>query len=359
MALPHAGSWSLGGFKLPDFGITESLAKMASNNNEQTDLSQALTQPRLANTTFISPEGSQQSFQTQNDYRPQDNMSSNTGGSTGGSSGGSSGGSLSDPGQGNPSDSWTDPYRDTYQQEQEVIRGLSDAEISRLETDAAAAGNSRDRLLQEVTDQQGRLLSTVNKQKQEASDRAAEEIAEGADTVKNTQGNIRNMLRALGILASSKAGELLSEPVNEFSRQKSFINRALTKRVGELDDYFNDATLELGKERNRIMGDYEQLINGIRADIRFTESERDQALLQAQQAFNDRLMGIKEAFFNLQSTMTNELSSLAQYVDPTINQQAITNTNQVQQQNQSTRQQASIYDLQREKELDPKTIFNI
>lgn len=53
----HPGSWSLGGFKLPDWGITEKIAGFATQG-QRTDLSQALNPfnaPARASTGQTSP----------------------------------------------------------------------------------------------------------------------------------------------------------------------------------------------------------------------------------------------------------------------------------------------------------------
>jgi len=335
---PTRGSWSVFGQPLPDFGITEALGLNRGSQVSQTFLDPSgtpqSTQQSLSGGSVLGAQAPNHTPAQPSDFQnqPQTRLSDPTPRTGGGG------------GQVRPPVATEDPnFNDTLKQEQQAIHSLSDADIGRLEADSAAAGSSRDQLLSQVSREQQNLQSRVDTQKQQAADKAADEISEGADSARKTQQGIRNMLRAMGILASSAAGELLSRPLTKFDQQKAKINASLKSRIRELEDYFNDATLQLSQEKTRIKSQYEQMINNIRADIRFTEAERESSLVEAQKAFNERMLEIKQAFTGVQSQVAQGATELANFVFPELDTQSIAQTANLSDPNQSqTSKTASI-----------------
>lgn len=323
-SLPHKGSW-LG---LPDFGITEKVGDLMGKPRNVQGGSTLLANgsSALNNTQPLSGAGSKGSIAGVNQslvsnqpmgpqlptgfypQKPSNNQPTTNAVPTGGG--------LSTA---------TNAVNNAAQTENQSINSLSDAEIQALNDQLSSAGLSRDNQLQTINDQQTQVDSAKTAQIQEANDRAVEEISQGSAAARSAQQKVRNMLRGLGILASSAAGELLSQPINEFTQQKAQINQALTKRLGEIDTWYNTQVNTLAAAKRDIETQYSTLINNIKSDIRFTETERASALQQAKTQLEAKMLEIKSSLSNTQNDVMSTLQELMKYQDPEMNTNAINN----------------------------------
>lgn len=315
------GSWKINGWALPDLGITENVQRAASlftptksSNFAQgggSNLSDMFSPTPMASNNQGQIQGASTTGAWQNSSQLPAGQSLS--GSTGlsGSNSGGNGGNNNNNGLVNDYNKLAGQnYQDTVQSQ----NSLSDAEISALNDQLGQAGLSKSNMLQTVDDQQKQIDAQKASQIQDANDRTVEEIAAGSSTARASQLKIRNMLRGLGILASSAAAELLSQPINEFSTQKAQINQALTKRLGEIDTWYNGQLSTLAAAKRDIEFQYSSMVDKIKSDIRFTESERASSLAQARNSLQEKMLEIRASLSNVQQGVTSSLSDLGSFV---------------------------------------------
>lgn len=307
----HPGSW----WGLPDLGITEKLSNVlgqprtaqgGSNLSGTVDY----TAQRIAG---VSPNpqassGSVLGASTTQNYSPMNyspNVGSNT--STTNIPSAPSGPDLSNPvkqdewARANGFDGWN-AYQDLLNSSQ----SQSAAELASLNTEydrnaelarnqLSALENQRTNSLANLDNQRNYLLSQVGDQKTQAYSDRDKNINTAAQAARNTQAKSRNMLRALGILNSSAAGDILSRPLNEFDQTKAEYTQMAQQRVGELDNFLNAKTSELAIAVKELEDNYANLASQIQTDLRFSDRERADAIRQANAALSQRMAEIKMA----------------------------------------------------------------
>lgn len=139
-------------------------------------------------------------------------------------------------------------------------------------------------------------------------------VAEASDTAKSVQRKNRNVLRALGILGSSAAGELLSAPYNEFDKQRAGLREQLNYRTQELDNFLIEKTNEHANMVKDLEDRYAQLVGQIKSDIRFNEGERARALKGADAAARNRIAEIRNSLLNYEMQVEGERRNIASAV---------------------------------------------
>lgn len=194
-------------------------------------------------------------------------------------------GILNDPGQ-----------RGRYENE---LNGLQGAELSSLNTEydrnladweaqLGYAGQQKDLALQGITNAQNQLLSDVDLQKTNVLKQQDTAIEEGANVARNTQRMNRNILRSLGILNSSYAGDKLSEPNTVFGKVRADIIGQATSRIGELDSFINNKKMEFTTQIQSINQQYAQMVDQINRDIRFGDRQRADAIQAINAAYSTK-----------------------------------------------------------------------
>lgn len=158
-------------------------------------------------------------------------------------------------------------------------------------------------------------------------------VQEASDTASSVQRKNRNVLRALGILGSSAAGELLSAPMNEFDKQRATLQQSLNTRVAQLDDFLNQKTNEHANQIAELTDKYTSLKNNILSDIRYNEKERKNALKGAKAALTSRVTDIRNMQMqyetevaNQKATLGSQWGALSDYATPKADTDAIKTT---------------------------------
>lgn len=199
---------------------------------------------------------------------------------------------------------------------------------NQMNADIGAANTQYDRLLsdynsqlsdlsrqkgQAVTDiqnaQQG-VLSSVDQQKSDLENQKLSTIGEAASTARNTQKTSRNILRALGILNSSYAGDKLQEPMNSFDTARANIIQQAQSRVAQLDDFVNNKKAEFASQIAQINNTFASMQDKINNDIRFTDRSRLDAVSQLQAAYNAKIAELK----NTATSAINQANSVKAFV---------------------------------------------
>jgi hypothetical protein len=347
-----AGSW----FGLPDFGVTEKLGSLLGSPTTAQGGSNIFGGQSASTPTYNGPISS-----------PGINYSS------GGSVLGAKTGTLSGSGSTTPQQTYQDPLSGAAQ----VTQSEGDAYLQSLNTeyDRAAeelraqlgqAGTAREQglsSLQGAVDQYGNLIGQQKQSAQQATDKS---IQSAGSTARQTQGKSRNVLRALGILSSSAAGDILNRPMTEFGTQRADLQQGLIQRTQELDNALAQKTSEHAQLVKNLESQYAEMVGNIQRDLRFSDRERADAVAAAKSAVLSRLSDIRTAQANWQNDinaakqgLTASAAGFGSYVNPTadlasISNQGLTTT----QQYKPNTQQVSTYGEQK-KRLSDYTPENI
>lgn len=237
---------------------------------------------------------------------------------------------------------------------QDAARAMQEAELSSANSayDYAKEGltsqipqleGQRDRAIGELDLGLSGVRSQVDTSRANAEQNTSKQIRQAGGIAKSTQQQNRNVLRSLGIINSSAAGELLSKPMNEFQTQRADIQGQLGQRVKELDDFLNQKVAEANNAKNGIIAQFTDLYGKIQSDLRFNERQRTDAVKAATASLQQRLADIQNSVFNYQTQIetqkqnfTQGLAQIAAYNNPTIatdmirNQGLLAPTNQTQ-----------------------------
>lgn len=252
-----------------------------------------------------------------------------------------------------------DPYKDVItstgneanaslqalQTEYDRNRSNLEGQLSQLGTDRSQGLST----LQSAVDEYGNLINT---QKTDAENARAKQVQSAGSAARQTQAKSRNVLRALGILSSSAAGDILSRPMTEFAGQRADINQATQQRLQQLDDAFRQKTDEHVGLVKQLESQYAQIAEKIQNDLRFSDREKIDSIKALNAATESRLSDIRLAQANWQNQINaakngllTSQASLSNFTKPTVDVNAITNTGlNTTDQYSRNRQQASILD---------------
>lgn len=187
-----------------------------------------------------------------------------------------------------------------------AARSSSDAELSSLNT---AFDQNKETLLSQLgglDTQKTNSLATLNTEMEGVKNQIAtsrknsefntqSSISDAGSTAKNTQNKNRNVLRALGILNSSAAGDILARPMEQFDKERSRLVELGNQRTQELDNFMNQKTAEHANAVRQIESQYTQLVGDIQRDLRFNDRQRSDAIRSANAALQQRMAEIAQA----------------------------------------------------------------
>ncbi len=198
-------------------------------------------------------------------------------------------------------------------------------QLSGLDVSKQNSFNELDTNLSGIQNQVG--LSRTNAQNNTDS-----QIQQAGSIAKSSQQQNRNVLRALGIINSSAAGELLSKPINEFGKQRANLQQALVGRFNELDNTLDQATKEAANKKNEILSNYTQLYNNIQNDLRFNDRQRVDAINSVNAAASQHLADIQSQILNYQNQVqlqkqqyAMQMAQITGYQNPSLNLSGIQN----------------------------------
>lgn len=342
------GSWGL-----PEFGITEKIQSiLAPNRNLSAQGGSNLfgSQPSSASTpTYNGPISS-----------PGVNYS------TGGSVLGAKTGTLSGSGQ-PQSSSYVDPLAGAAGAAQSegdaYLRQLQteyDRNAEELRAQLGQAGTAREQGLSSLKSAVDEYGNVIGKQKASAEQATAKNIQSAGSTAAQTQAKSRNVLRALGILSSSAAGDILNRPMTEFGTQKAELQQGLIQRTQELDDALAQKTSEHANLVKNLESQYAEIVGNIQRDLRFSDRERADAVAAAKSAVLSRLSEIRMAQAQWQNDINSakqgllaSTTNLSSYTNPTADLSKISGTGlSTTEQYKPTISQVGIYGDQKKKLTD-------
>lgn len=340
------GSWGT-----PEFGITEKLQSIfAPSRNLSSQGGSNLFGSQPAASTPTSP------IQMSS---PGVNYSS--GGNVLGAKTGTLSGSASS--QQTSQDPYADVANAARSEGDSYLRQLQteyDRSAEELQAQLGQAGTAREQGLSSLRSAVDEYGNVIGKQKASAEQTTAKNIQSAGSTAAQTQAKSRNVLRALGILSSSAAGDILNRPMTEFGTQKADLQQGLIQRTQELDDALAQKTSEHASLVKNLESQYAEIVGNIQRDLRFSDRERADAVAAAKSAVLSRLSEIRTAQAQWQNDinaakngLTASTTNLSSYTNPTADTSAIASTGlSTTEQYKPNTNQVGIYGDQRKKLTD-------
>ena len=319
----HIGSWGT-----PDFGITEWLAGKNTPRNTQGGSTLSNTQPQeFLPQNFQSAENIQSSVQS-GTYKSPFSTTSTGGGQTLGASTANTGGGYQDPlaGQGEAAKSQAQIELEQTLGEYDRYAEEARAQSANLDTQKASAMGSMENTL-------SRSKAEATAAKGEATSATLSAKNKALGTAQDVQRSNRNVLRALGILSSSAAGEMLNKPMQEFGSQAADLEQGLVKRLGVVEDWMLGKQSEFQQAKTDLEAKFTELKGNIDRDLRFNDRQRVTAVKAAGAALQQRLADIQTQSVNYQTAakqysdnMLLQLAQMKMYQNPSADVSSIYNT---------------------------------
>jgi len=252
------------------------------------------------------------------------------------SSGGGNGGR--DPHINPATGNWDDNYFAQNNQPNDEQRRLAE-EQARLELENAMREFDRqaqeaEAQKQELGTQQESILSGLGLERQKAESQATASKTQATQATKKAQNKAlstaqdverknRNVLRALGILSSSAAGEMLGKPYGEYQTASADLQQGLVNRVTEIDQWLRERGQEVDNATNQVKSQFTNLIGQINRDMRFNGEQRAAAVQQAQLALRQTMSDIdskaqayQQAANQYTSQMLQQIAQIQLYQNP-------------------------------------------
>lgn len=222
-------------------------------------------------------------------------------------------------------------------------------QISQLETQQAGQ-------LSELETMRGRTGREATTAKTDAESATMVEKDKALSAAQDTQKANRNILRALGILSSSAAGEMLTKPMNEFATQAAQLGSQLVKRKADVDQWLMDRNQDFDAKIQETKNKFQGMIQNIQTDMRFNDRQRLTAVKAANQALKttlseiqQRAMDYKNAAAEYNNGVLDQIAQLMLYQNPNADISSIINAKINLLSNGPQSQTAAIYQGEQKK----------
>ena len=226
-------------------------------------------------------------------------------------------------------------------QQTNSMQGQGDAAAASAKAELEDALNQLDYLgetmLQQKTEagqQKESALSSLGSQFQSAEQRAKGLTTEAQEsttsgqrkalsTAQDVTKSNRNVLRALGILSSSAAGEMLTRPLEEYGIQAADLQQAFVKRKGQVEDWLSERFTEFNQAKTNVQTQFDNIVAKIDQDLRFNKRDKITAVKNAQAAFQETIATLNaqaqsyaQAADEYKNNMLTQIAQLQQYQKP-------------------------------------------
>jgi len=167
-----------------------------------------------------------------------------------------------------------------------------DRTMALLSQQETSLGTQRQQSLDELAAAQQGYESKLGTARQGYEQKTQRNILSALGLAKDVERKNRNVLRGLGILNSSAAGELLQRPYEEYSKQRADMVMDLQTRQKELDDALLQQQQDYKLKVASLENNYADLVGQIQIDKRFSTRDKAAAIRQAQASLTNRLAQI-------------------------------------------------------------------
>jgi hypothetical protein len=294
----HAGSWGIGGFRLPDFGATEALASSGSGG-QTNDLSNAIYG---------------QDYGLFNDYQPvRSNTNNNSNNNRDdGSGGGIIGGNLGNiPGM-QPPDYGAikqnfNEYNSVIDQEYEATMNSLTREESNIRSQAQTSEQQIENENAEVKTQLGKEQATnvegVNQKLSTAETESKSQLQQARDLFRETQQQNIMELSGRGISSSSVAEALAERLGVETARRIGSISSSLgdirinaKQELGRINNYYSEKMTNLEREKGVQM---QEIRNALMSGLNKISTSRDIAAVSKRRQLVDLAQQARQAISDI------------------------------------------------------------
>lgn len=327
------GLWNIGGINLPDFGISEALglgqknAAIVTPNYQSLNYSNNSVGPQPKGGTAylgpaVMPKGTTGATKISSipgasivNPTPTSGDGGNGGGATGGSPAPKPISYLNnDPRYGqNEYNPWASLETAAQMGDQAAITQLENMYAQRdaeLQNQLNYAGEQKTNTLSELDRQLQNYFTGVDKQKVQTNEDVSRSINDASSTAQNVQRQNRNVLRGLGILNSSYAGDQLAQPMNQFDTQRAQLQQWGLSQISNLDEQKRQKQGEADSQKNQIISQFNDLIGKIQTDMRFNEREKNGAYMAAKAVLQQRMAEIQTQRVNYEQQIANTRNTL-------------------------------------------------
>jgi len=180
-----------------------------------------------------------------------------------------------------------------------------------LSSQLSSLGTQKEQSIQGLSGAQEDYESQVGSARTGYETQTKTNISEALGTAKDVEKRTRNMLRGLGILSSSAAGELLQRPYTEFDKQRAGMVQDLSTRTKELDDALIRGKKDFVLKVKQLESNYADLVGQIQIDQRFNQRDKAAAIREAQASLTNRMSQIDTEQRNYQNEVAQYTDQLA------------------------------------------------
>lgn len=186
----------------------------------------------------------------------------------------------------------------------------------------------------ELEGQKSSLLSGFEQERGKARTQAETSTKQAGQATKTAQNKAlstaqdverknRNILRALGILSSSAAGEMLAKPYGEYQTTSADLQQAYVNRQTEIGQWLREREQEVDNAIRDTNTQFTNLTARIQSDMRYNGEQRAAAVQQAQLArsqlidqINQRAQAYQQAANQYTAQMLQQIAQIQLYQNP-------------------------------------------
>ena len=225
----------------------------------------------------------------------------------------------------NPQTTGGNPGNEIFNNQSENAKSQAQIELEQamLEYDKYAAdaqgqigtlGTQRDQNITSLGTDYARSQQEGATAKEDATSATLSAQRKALGTAQGVQKSNRNVLRALGILSSSAAGEMLNKPMNEYGTQSAEMEQSLLKRKAAVDTWLAQRSQDFTAAKQQVETQFNDLIGKINTDLRFNNQQRQMATKTANAALNQRLADIQTSAAQYQQAAQQYNQNLAMQI---------------------------------------------
>ena len=184
-------------------------------------------------------------------------------------------------------------------------------------------GTQQNTLLSGLENQQGQVVNESGNMINEAGQATTTAKQKDLSTAQDVTKKNRNVLRALGILSSSAAGEMLNRPQEEYATQAADLEQQFVKRKSQVEQWAAEKKNEITSKVTEVKQNFQNMIAKIDSDLRFNERQRAEAvraagtaLKQTMESLRTQALSYQQAADQYNSNILAQVAQLKLYQNP-------------------------------------------
>ena len=328
------GSKSILGFNLPEFGVSEFYG--GNKNSVNNAIAAKSANQKTQNPTL--PYGPPLPT---NLPKTNDKTSNSTNNSKSGTSSSSSKSAIQAQ-----LDKEKQQKQAEYNAQLATLNSTYDNTAKTLRSNLDSLGRQRENSLASLDLGYQNFQGDINSQRTRAQQDYERNVADAQSSSQSVQRANRNTLRALGILGSTAAADMLARPIEQFDKTRGTLVQAKEQRIQDLENALNQKTQEHLLAKKSLEDQFVSLVDKIRNDLAFNDRQKASAIQQAQLALNDNInkIALQQLAYEQQAQLAAQsYADLPDYNPISLDTSGIYNSALFAPENRD-QQNASIYD---------------